>query len=281
MISRRNILAGIAVSVLSSQSLAHASNFPFRLRNNRLFVKTRVNGLPMHALLDSGAEMTLIDRAVADRLLLPSVRPITIRGSGAGSQQAEMVSGATIDLLGLSLRPDVVVATDLTDVSQRLSNEPILLIVGRDIFDATPIKIDFANSVIIVLDRVPSGSGVELPLKTEHGIETMPVLIDGHPAQGSFDLGNGSRPVVSASFCERHGLMSKQLNKSVRGGGIGGETSLPLIKLDSVVLAQRRFDNVEFAVTDRKNASDVNIGVSLLRQFTITVDMRRHAIWLS
>ena len=45
-------------------------------------------------------------------------------------------------------------------------------------------------------------------------------------------------------------------------------------------IAGSRFTHVEAAVDPKLSASDVNIGVSVLRRFRIATDFANHAVWL-
>jgi hypothetical protein len=50
--------------------------------------------------------------------------------------------------------------------------------------------------------------------------------------------------------------------------------------LRSIEIAGRRFANVTAALVSQASASDLNVGVSLLRHFTITADYTGRAVWL-
>jgi len=56
--------------------------------------------------------------------------PQVIKGS-AGSEQARIVEGVTLNALGVELHPDAVVVLDLTDLSTRLIKRPTQAIIGR------------------------------------------------------------------------------------------------------------------------------------------------------
>jgi len=65
-----------------------------------------------------------------------------------------------------------------------------------------------------------------------------------------------------------------------RGGGLGGETERQTFVLRSLVIAGRRFEDVPAAIDAQPSATDLNIGISLLRHFLITTDFAAHAVWL-
>jgi hypothetical protein len=125
--------------------------------------------------------------------------------------------------------------------------------------------------------------GVRLDLTTENGVETLPVRVEsGAPVRATFDLGNGSQVLISTSLAARMGLLTDGRRVSTeRGGGLGGEAVRQIISLRSIDLAGRRFTDVSAAIDPQPSASDVNIGVTILRRFLITTDFAGHAVWLA
>ena len=61
-----------------------------------------VNGVPTIALLDSGANLTLLERGFAERIGVASQRTISVRGM-VGKTTAGLGRGATIDVGSLRL----------------------------------------------------------------------------------------------------------------------------------------------------------------------------------
>jgi predicted aspartyl protease len=103
----------------------------------------------------------------------------------------------------------------------------------------------------------------------------------GAPVRATFDLGNGSHVLLGKSYAERLGLTTDgRTARTERGGGLGGETTRQVYTLREISIAGRRFTNVPAAIDPQPSASDVNIGVSLLRHFRITTDYAAHAVWL-
>ena len=110
----------------------------------------------------------------------------------------------------------------------------------------------------------------------------LPVIVEGgEPVRATFDLGNGAQVLVSQAFAVRRGFFADGREVSHEsGGGLGGAADRAVIVLRSLDLAGHRFENVEAAVDPQDTASDVNIGVSLLRSFILTTDFSRHRVWL-
>ncbi len=251
-------------------------------RGSRLMIDARINGQAVQALLDSAAEATILDRKFAQHLKLGRGQATTGQGSGQSSFEAALVNGVSIEALGLSLTDQTVAVADLSDVGQRLLKRRLDVILGRELFDAARLSIDIEARRIAVVTRGQDPAGVRLGLVTEHGVETIPVQVEeGAPVRATFDLGNGSHVLLSRSYAERLGLTSGgRISHTERGGGLGGETTRQVYTLRSIRIAGRAFSDVQAAIDPQPSASEVNIGVSLLRHFRITTDYAAHAAWL-
>jgi predicted aspartyl protease len=266
---------GLALVALLVSSAASAE--PLLFDNGRLFIPAAINGVSTEALLDSGAETTVVAPDFASRAKLAQGQAITIKGSG-GSAPARIVEGAEIHSLGVTLRPEAVVVTDLSDISKRLVKRPLAMILGREMFDSARLRVDIAGGSVEVVSKDAAPAGTRLPLTAHAGIESIPVTVNGKAAQAEFDLGNGSGVLISRTFADKLGL--KAIGKR-SGGGIGGKLVRDLVRIDSLEIAGRTFRDVEAAVDDQPNANDLNIGTSLLKNFLITTDFADRSVWLA
>ena len=94
-------------------------------------------------------------------------------------------------------------------------------------------------------------------------------------------MGNGSHILISKSYAARLGVLTDgRAVTSERGGGLGGETTRQVVRLGSIEIAGRKFAGVKAAIDTQASASDLNIGVSVLRHFHITTDFANHVVWL-
>jgi predicted aspartyl protease len=249
---------------------------PLTVHNGRLFIATKVAGVPTEALLDSGAEMTLIDPAFAAKAKLPEGQPLKMKGSG-GEAMAHIVPDVTLEVLGVTLHPEAVVVTDLKDISTRLLRRPTQVVIGREIFDAARLRIDLRKSTIQHADAKAMPPGKRLALTAHAGIEAIPVAVNGVNANAEFDLGNGSDVMVSRAMVKKLGL---KVTGQRLGGGIGGELKRDTVVLDRLQLAGKTFRNVPASIDDQPSANDLNVGTSILRNFVITTDFHGRAVWL-
>jgi len=173
---------------------------------------------------------------------------------------------------------------DLSDVGRRLLGHPLDVVLGREIFDAARLLIDIDGKRVSVIGRDTKRAprGVELTLVTEKGIETIPVRVEDHETvRAAFDLGNGSQTLIGSKFAEKiHLLSDGRPSQMSSGGGLGGELKRKVVTLHTLEIAGQRLTDLPAAIDTRPSASDVNIGIEVLRHFLITTDFARHVVWL-
>jgi hypothetical protein len=167
---------------------------PVEMVNNRPFIAATVNGHPISALLDSAAEMTLIDDDAAARLGLIPTGTATAHGSGAAAMQARFADHVAIEAAGVGLEVRAGIL-DLGEVSGRLLGRPVEMLLGRDLFDNARLRLDYAAGTLTLAEGEPRG--VRLPLGEFRGIPTISAAVEGHePVQTVLDTGNGTEVLV-------------------------------------------------------------------------------------
>jgi predicted aspartyl protease len=274
-----------AVVLLLTVTAAAAAEFEFPLsltRGSRLLVSATINGHPVEAILDSAAEATLVSREFARELKLKGSSNASGQGSGKDSFQAAMVNGVTLKVFGVSIPNQTVAVVDLNDVGKRLLGRKLDIILGREIFDVARLGIDIDGRRVKVLQPSQTPVGVALKFATEHGVETIPVRVEaGDEVRATFDLGNGGDVLIGMSLAKRMHLLDDGRSVATRsGGGLGGAKMRQIIKLRSLEVAGQTFTDLDAAIDDQPSASDVNVGVSILRRFFITTDFSNHTVWL-
>jgi predicted aspartyl protease len=284
------VIAGALLVGVVGQGLAefaHAAepthqSYPLKLtRGDRLLLAVEVNGHSVEALLDSAAEASFVDREFAQRIGLVGAESVTAKGSGEKDFVVPLSNGVTLAAAGLTLRDQTVAITDLSDVGRRLFGHPLSMILGRELFDAARLRIDVGRRTLEVVDADWQAPGVRIPLATRNGIETLEVMVEGKPAAAAFDLGNGSNVLIGSAYAEQRGLLRDgRAVTSEQAGGLGGQTTRTVIQLKSLELAGFTLTDIAASIDSGDSATDLNIGMSVLRHFRITTDFPAHAVWL-
>lgn len=264
----------LAVAALMA---APASAEPFDLVNDRIYIPIEVNGHSTDALLDSAAEASVIDQVTSKAIGLGEGEAVELKGSG-GSQVAHFLSGVSVRALGQELKGREMVVSDLSGISRRLAGRTVHMILGREMFDAARIRIDYAARDVRTVSGDAAIDGVRLPLVEDHGVEAFPLSIGGRDVKVEFDTGNGSGPLISRALASQ--LKLKSIGKQ-KGGGLGKEVERDLVLLPSFTLAGKRYRKIVAAVDDQATAADLNFGTSMLKDFVVTADFANRALYLA
>jgi len=252
-----------------------ASAEPVIVDHGRLFITAKINGVKTEALLDSGAESSLIDPALAKEAKLGPGKPMRMKGSG-GEQDVSVISGVRIEALGQRIPAADVVVMDMTDLTMRLIKRPTRAIIGREVFDAAPIRIDLAKNDVRALTAKDAPRGTKLPLTTQGGIETVPVELGKTSAQAVLDFGNGTGVMIGKELAAQLGLRPIA---RMKGGGIGGEIERDVVVLPELTLAGLTFRDVQASVDETSSRAPLNVGTPILKNFVVTADFKGRAAW--
>lgn len=271
---------------VSMASKAHA--VPFELfRGNRVVATARINGHDTEVILDTGASITTLDRAYARSIGLPQGRKVSARGAG-GDVEAEVVSGVTLEIGGTRFDEMTVAVMDLSPVARGIGH-PMNVVLGREFFNSAVISIDWAASQLRVTPHerfVANPSATALELKRRGPFNTIPVAIaGGTPIEALLDLGNGSALSVPKSYWETRPDLARLPYAEGQLGGVGGLHSSRSTTFPTVTLAGRTFANVPGTLAsggnDHEPALMTNVGIGLLKQFQVDLDLGRNRIHLA
>ncbi|MFN4025004.1 MAG: aspartyl protease family protein [Hyphomonas sp.] len=252
-----------------------------RVEGNRLYIPVTINGVETEALLDSGAEMTLLDTGFAAVAGLVAFGEEEARGTGEGTERVQFAEGVTILAAGETLADRMVAIMDLGDISARLIGRPLTVILGREFFDAGRVYLDIEAGILAPADAAATPAGEMFDLSDAHGIKQMPVMINGLPVMADFDLGNGGDILLSAAFAEAAGLLAEDnILGTATGGGIGGPVDRTLVRIDSLAIGSTTLHGLTGAVGPSSDGADMNVGVSVLRGFRMVIDYPQDRVWL-
>lgn len=264
-----------------TSGLAQSADVDLRVSGNRIYLPARLNGVATEALLDSGAELSLVDQEFSAIAGLTAFGHAEARGTGAGTADVQFAEGVRIEAAGLMLSDKTVAIMDLSDISQRLAGNALTLILGREFFDAGLWHIDIKAATLrsLLPDELPGGSA--LVLTDAHGIKQVDILINGIAVKADFDLGNGSEVLLSQDFAERAGLLApEKILGTKEGGGVGGAITRTLVHVDTLEIGGHVLTDVTAAVSPQSDGAQANIGVSVLRNFTWVIDFPGNRVWM-
>ena len=267
---------------------AHAQDIPFDLfRGNRVVIAGTINGQATDIMLDTGASVTTVDRAFARAIGLPEGRKITAQGAG-GPTEAEIVSGVTLKVGGMTFSDLTVGVMDLAPVSRGIGR-PLTVVLGREFFNNAVVSIDWAANRLHVSAKeafAPPAGATALQLKRKGPFNVIPVAIAGDTAiDALLDLGNGGALSVPRTYWGDRPVLASLRYAEGRRGGVGGLHPARSATIPSVTLAGKTFANVPATLSEGGNDHDptqmANVGIGLLRQFHVDLDLGRDRIYLT
>jgi predicted aspartyl protease/Flp pilus assembly protein TadD len=178
---------------LDPASAGKLHTVPFRLVNDKVIVRARVNRTQMDFVLDTGSEQTVITRRTSARL---GIRPITYTLSAGigdiGVRQLELTRIDELEIGGVKVRnvPAVIKNPPLRDMPTEETESFSPLSLGLSAI------VDYEKQQLIMGEQLPEETAeIELPLRL-HRLAMIPGHVDGDPA--SFILDTGGQ-VISIS----------------------------------------------------------------------------------
>lgn len=259
---------------------------PFDLyRDTRIYMAGEVNGRPTPMLLDSGASVTVLDRAFAKQVGLTGGRPVAVQGAG-GNDRGEIYRGLSLKAGNLAFTGLTVAVMDLDLVGKALGR-PVPVVLGRDVFMSSVVSIDFQRRLISFAPRAgfaaPAGA-TEIKLRRRGPLHVLPIRIGELPPHDAiFDLGNNGAISLSLEYHRSSSFFATLPAATAMGGGVGGLHEVRRVTLPSVEIGGVRFDNVPAqlgALAKGPYAGLANAGIQLFRPFVITLDLAGDRMWL-
>ncbi|MFN3669538.1 MAG: aspartyl protease family protein [Brevundimonas sp.] len=262
---------------------------PFDLfAGSRIYIPATVNGVATEVLLDSGAEMTVLDKSFAERLGLAPTGEVAAVGTG-GVGSAQFVGGVTLELDGIVFADRTVAVIDLAAIGQAIGR-PLPVILGKDAFNGLIVDVDFPARALAFHEAAgfaPPAGVVEVPLTSTGSIRAIPLSIEGRaPALFDFDTGNGGALIVYPAYAEAAGLIDGRPRSTVMSGAVGGMRETGIATLRSLDLAGFEIRDVPAtfppagpsAVDSDRVAGNVGLGV--LGRFRLITDFGGGRLWL-
>ena len=284
----RSIALGLAAALMAcgtpcaAPAAASPAPIPFDfVHDQQILFPTTINGHPAEAWLDSGASATVVDAAFARQIGLPPGVPVAANGvsgriSGASMTVVQMATG------GAAPSPRPAVVMDMGAVAAAV-DRPVQVILGRDVFEASVVDIDFARRQLRLIPReaFQPPRAAPLPLKPSGTLHSIPISVQGRPLEAVVDLGHAGALMLDRKTADGLGLTPAAHASTEIGVGADGPREHLVASLDGVAVGGLSLRGVPTTFVDQLSSrAPANVGLQILSRFEVILDFKGERAWL-
>ncbi len=226
----------------------HTPPIPIQLASGKVHLPVRVDDAePAWFILDTGANVTILDRAFADRLGLEVRGETTAKGAagGDGTFRVGFSKVASLRVPGLTL-PGQGIAV-LERGTAGANGHPSAGLIGADLIKTLVVEIDYRAATLVLHDPAHftyDGPGHVLPINLDANdkpqLDGRITLPNGDTLRARFGLDTGDRGLLTLHrhFVALHDL-DDRLTATVPimvGLGVGGPVRHHTARLDAIQL---------------------------------------------
>lgn len=276
-----------ALALLFPASQVPLAEIEFELVNGHIYVPATVNGNAASAIIDSGAGMSVMDSALADRWKLPSSGNLQARGIGKETVQGKFLKETVVRFGDIAMPMTIAIPLGgLTEAEGR----PLETVIGYEFFRKHVVQIDYPARRLRVYagDTNLSLSGTTLPIKIvgnhPHIATEMTVAGKAYPLQTMIDTG-ASGGGLSAKFLKANPLDVPATPRAVIGGGVGGFIEGRFFRPDALKIGQHSASKPVLTMTDAEGGAsgenssyDLLLGSDILRRFKVTFNYGKSTV---
>jgi predicted aspartyl protease len=246
-----------------------------------------VGGAPVRALVDSGAQSSVIDRGLAQKLGLPTttLAPVIVAFGLSGAPQLGRTARLDVGLGGLILKDLHAAVFDLAAVADA-SGRDFGLILGQDVLKQVVADLDFPAARLAFHNPrayVPPEKARATPVRRSGGQLFAPVTVETTQFEAVIDTGASAVLALSAETARTAGLLSGRRIGTAPSVTFGGLSQDQVVLVDAVAFAGETYRNVPVHIY----APDRNIplpsgliGVEAFERFRTILDVGRGRLHL-
>lgn len=256
-----------------------AENIPFHYIENHLLINVSVDNNEQLWILDTGAEMTVIDKEYADRLGIQSHGEL----KGRGVQEVVNVSFVELPsykIKGITFKNQKAVTLDIAPLFKKWGYDAVG-ILGYDFLSRFITRIDYANELISFYEPDHfeySGTGKVVGAPMVRNIFSIPLTVNKkYSGMWTVDIGAGG-----LSFCypfaKENGLLHIAGIETM-GMGAGGAFLKKTAQFENLEIASFTINNpvIDIPIHEGKGAFSSqetagNLGNEILERFIVYFD---------
>jgi len=254
---------------------------PLQGRGGLIEVDVAVNGTPIRAVIDSGAQFSAIDRRLAERLGLSRILAVPILAYGVSGDPA-LTHTVRLDLAlpGLAVPGLRAAALDLAHILE-VSGRDFRLLIGRDVLRHVIVEADFPlrrARLLAAGTYTPPRDAIPVPLQLKGGAPVTTVRVEGAaPFEVLVDTGASGVLALSEPAAQQAGLLAPGRPVSrARSVSLGGLSLDRLTSARTVRVGDLTLEDVPvqiYAPAAHAPAPAGLLGAGLFRRFRTVLDL--------
>lgn len=223
-------------------------------------VRAVVNGRPVSALVDSGAQASVIHAALAAELGAVSALGVPMLAFGvSGAPQTGRPAVVDVRLGDLTLSRLHVAALDLASLGalRGTADEPAALVIGQDVLRTLALELDYPSGRVAFR---PAGTGLDgavaVPARKDGQELVVDVSVEGYTVQAVVDTGLSAALGLSDELAASAGLLGADRRvRGTRSVTLGGAASGREVMAETLAFGPRTIRRAPVAVYARSSVS--------------------------
>ena len=210
-------------------------------------VRAVIAGRPVRALIDSGAQYSVIDRALFESLGLTTTFDMPLVAYGV-SGEPQLGRGATLDIEVGGLRVEAL-RTAILGLGPLASRDGLgaSLILGRDLLGETMLDIDVDQGRLRFL---PPGTATPanvspVAVRKKNGALVTEATVEGATVEAVVDTGASALIALSRSAAEGAGLLDGRHARRGASIVLGGAMASSVVEARTVTFGDQLYERVE------------------------------------
>lgn len=269
---------------LAKQGEVKSSNYvretPFSYTNNVILVDVVINGKTFNFVFDTGAELSVIGRHIADEIDYKVIASSKIKATKKSEQKVEFIEIPKISFADVGFENTGAIIADIAHFDEIFGCHTIDGIIGNNLMRKSSWQIDYKNQKIRFSDNVEkldvSKNASEITMDAgEIRNVYLDVTIDGVSSEFIFDTGYSGKIKADSSFFNLLVAKNKDLEYSTEtgiahsdiNGNITGQTFNTMVKsidVEGIVMSNQ--------VISLAGNNNYLVGNKFFEDYTLTID---------
>ncbi len=254
-------------------------------------IQVMVSAQPVLALIDSGAQYSVIDKGLADRLAQAGHigktfdMPMLAYGVG-GKAQVGRGTTLSLDMDGVKVPSLRTAILDLGPLARDADGPGVGVIIGRDLLREAVVEMDLPRRRVRFLDPQNWQPAADMrtvatkPVGDALGVE---VSVEGAVVTAVLDTGASSLLSLSESSAREAGILDGRPEEAGQSLVLGGVAKARWVEVQTLTFGDemRRHERVAvFGDSPLPNYPDALLGIGAFRGRNIALDLGRNALFV-